>query len=220
MHTYFGLEYQQKLYVESDEPDQYLRQIDGLVYELDEADGKTHIGEFRIFLIDVESAVTDGEHVFSIFDSRQETVDYYSLLGSSTLEFKDCVLNALPGGERWSPNMLILDRLTLLPAYRGKGIGLRVLRNLFKQFRMGCGIVVMRPYPLQFEGGAVQKKIKSNEFQRLRLDLYDKNFHRALKRLRTHYALLGFKKVAGMPYMVADPLLPIPSVDLFSDGAF
>jgi hypothetical protein len=89
-------------------------------------------------VIDVESAVNERESTFDIFDHSSHTIDYYDFY-TPNMDFKPKVLSALRGGDRWAPNMLVLDRLELLPKYGGQGTGLRVLRWLHFHFAVGCG---------------------------------------------------------------------------------
>lgn len=48
------------------------------------------------------------------------------------------------GGEIWNFNLLILDRVEILPKYRGGGIGLLVLTSLIERFSAGAGVVGMK----------------------------------------------------------------------------
>ena len=122
-----------------------------------------------------------------------------------------------------SPNMLILDRMEILPKYRRMGIGLHALRCLQRQFSTGCGIVVMKPFPLQFEQGGPEKNMHEPEFVRFGLGDFDRNQKRATAKLRAYYARLGFVRVPRTEFMVADPYLPVPPLKLrstFGSGDF
>lgn len=206
-----ALKFQLELAVEDDEPERFIKSIDGTIYLYTSGDRKVKAGNFSVIVIDVESAVNERESVFDVFDYSSKTIDYFSLY-TPNLDFKPKVVKALDGDDRWAPGMLILDRLEVLPRFRGQVIGLRVLRWLRMQFSMGCGIVVMKPFPLQFEGGSPEENKNKPGFVRLRLDLFDTHFDRARKKLRLYYGKAGFTVVAGTPYMVADPMRPPPSL--------
>ena len=60
-------------------------------------------------------------------------------------------LHNLLGNEIENFNFLILDRVELLPKYRGDGVGLLVLRSLIERFGAEAGVVGMKPFPLQLE---------------------------------------------------------------------
>lgn len=207
-----ALKFQLELAVEDDEPARFIKFIDGTIYLYTDGERKVKAGNFSVIIIDVESAVNERESVFDVFDFSSKTLDYFSLYAPD-LDFKPKVLKALGGEDRWAPGMLILDRLEVLPKFRGQAVGLRVLRWLRMQFSMGCGILVMKPYPLQFEGGTPEENRSKESFVRLRLDLFGTDFQRALKKLRVYYGRAGFAVVAGTPYMVADPMRAAPSLE-------
>ena len=119
------------------EPGRFVKEIRGSVHNQVDDVRTVKIGSFFVIVIDVESAVNERESTFDIFDYSSRTIDYYDLY-TPDMDFKPKVLAALRGGERWAPNMLVLDRLEILPKYRGQGAGLRVLRCLQFHFGMGC----------------------------------------------------------------------------------
>lgn len=212
MYThYVTLDIAHVLSVDDSKYARYIKRIEGGIWIQHEI-RRTRAGTFRIFIVDAERAYNDGVDVFTVFDMHGETVNYFRLYGDD-LEFLPAVIKLLPGGERFAPGMLILDRLEILLKYRGHGIGLRVLRALQFQFSMGCGIVAMNPYPLQFEGGTPRENVGQQAFIAQRLDTFPTNFKKSLASLTRYYGRLGFKKVPGLEYMVADPYVRTPDLD-------
>lgn len=207
-----ALKFHLELAVEDDEPARFIKFIDGTIYLYVNGERKVKAGNFSVIIMDVVAAVNERESVFDVFDFSSKTIDYFSLYAPG-LEFKPKVLKALGGGDRWEPGMLILDRLEVLPGFRRQAVGLRVLRWLRIQFSMGCGVVVMKPFPLQFEGGTPEENKGKPDFVRLRLDLFDTDFHRARRKLRDYYGRAGFVVVAGTSYMVADPMRQAPTLE-------
>jgi len=202
------LEFTHELIVNDDEPSRYVKEIEGIVWVY-RGSRKHRAGRFSIFIINVELALANDESVFDIFDHTATTLDYLALYGDDC-EYSPEVTKALPGGERWSPNILILDRLELLPKYRGRGMGLQVLRCLQEQFSMGCGLVAMKPFPLQFEGGTPAERETEPKFMTMGLGEFDRNQRRATAKLCRYYAQLGFVRVPGTEFMISDPLMVLP----------
>lgn len=209
---YLSLQYSHNTLVDDREPGRFVKEIDGVILNQIDDVRTVRIGRFSVMVIDVESAVNERESTFDIFDYSSRTIDYYSLY-TPDMDFRPKVLAALQGGERWAPNMLVLERLEILPKYRGQGAGLRVLRWLHFHFGMGCGIVVMKPYPLQFEGGEPHENANETTFKRLRLGAFTAEFEPARKKLRDYYGRLGFRLVKGTEYMVADPFFAVRSLE-------
>lgn len=200
-----SLRYANETLVSDEDPRCFIKDIEGEIL-LDRADQEKKIGIFRVIIIDVECAVSSEESVFRVFDTEQTTLDYYSLYDDFH-EFKPSVVKAMGGDGRWEPNMLILDRLEIYPAYRGKTYGLHVLRWLQHHFSTGCGIVVMKPFPLQFEA-----RFKSDA-DSLELHRFTKDKRKAVKALRDYDARLGFRRVPKTEYMVRDPMLRFPTLE-------
>lgn len=189
--------------VTDEEPTQYIKEFEGTVYAYSR-DRKTRAGRITFFIIDVELAITEEESAFEVFDSRSATLTYWELY-KDDLEYSDAVQAVIDFEDFASPNLLILDRIEINPRYRGQGIGLDVLRWITRQFSLGCGLVAMKPFPLQFEGGPPADHANDPRFKALRLDSFDTDYCRALAKLRAHYEKLGFAQVPGTDLMVTDP---------------
>jgi len=206
------LEYRHASLVDDREPNRFHRCVDGELQLCadDDYDDRTCVGKFSVILIDVEAAINEQEDMFDVFDCSSRTVDYFSLYGDN-MEFVPKVTKVLKGGERWSPNMLILDRLEIFPDYRGRRYGLRALRWMQFHFSTGCGIVAMKPFPLQFEGGAKSGDGKE-AFDKLKLADFTDKKDAATRKLRTYYRQAGFVSVPGTEFMIGDPQMSLPAL--------
>lgn len=210
--AYVFLEYKQEVMADDVEPSRYIHCLEGDVV-LDHEDGREKAGRFRAFILDVELAMNDEYSVFDVFDSYSETIGYWDLYEDG-LEFTAKVVKLLKAGERWRPNMLILDRMEIFPKHRGKGIGLCALNCLQRRYSIGCGIIAMKPFPLQFEGGPPEENAHKKEFIEMGLGSFGRDLRRAKAKLRRHYARLGFVHVPGTEFMVADPFVHMPMIGL------
>lgn len=210
---HLGLRFAQELLVDDDEPTSFSKFIEGDVvhYFDDESDERAVIGHFSIVAVDVEAAVTERERLFDVFDANSKTIPYWDLYRSDA-RYKESVIRCLDGEHRWAPNLLILDRVEILPAFRHQLVGLRVIRWLCMRFATGCGLIAMKPFPLQYEGGSPQENAEKDDFVRYGLEEFTAGYEKALRKLQAHYARLGFKKVRGLPFMVADPYRSMPTL--------
>ena len=204
-------EFAQRVSVCDDEPSRYVSNISGTIgMHPEDDDDETEIGRFRIFIVNAEQAVNDEASLFDVFDRDEALGDYFSLYEDEDGAYTSAVLAALKIEPRWAPNMLILDRLEIEPAHRGMGYGLQVLRSLMERFAIGCGLIAMKPFPLQFENRSPAENSMRAGFKKMRLDLFSDDRRRADKKLRDYYAKLGFKRVRGTPLMVFDTEGRIP----------
>ncbi len=93
-------------------------------------------------------------------------------------------------------DFLYIGRCEILPDYRGHNLGLWSLVNVIATFGQGSSFVFLKPFPLQFEGG--------NQCllgDKLKLDVFTKSEKKAYKKLKEHYAKVGFVDVPRTEYM-------------------
>lgn len=106
---------------------------------------------------------------------------------------------------------MILDRVEILPKYRGGGIGLLVLTSLIERFGAGAGVVGMKPFPLQLE--PKQSRDSSAWVKRLRLGDLPRDAKVATEKLKRYYEKLGFVRMRSTPFMFRSMSWALPSVE-------
>jgi len=123
----------------------------------DEDDDEPHLaGRARLFLLNAGAAENDEDAppLLDLLDMRGETAAYLPLLDlTGPGNFSPAVCRILRDEMVLSQNMLILDRLEISPEFRRQQLGLRYMRTAIKRFGLGCRIVAIKPFPLQFEPG-------------------------------------------------------------------
>ena len=113
---------------------------------------KTTLGKIKLqacseFTTQISNGQNHNVRAREILDTYQHTFDYAdAVLDSDETSFSRRLHNLL-GNEIENFNFLILDRVELLPKYRGDGVGLLVLRSLIERFGAGVGVVGMKPFP-------------------------------------------------------------------------
>lgn len=184
-------------------PDRYAHEYEGSLRLLDEnyEPGVT-IGQFLATVLDVESAVNERQSILDVFDRTSETLGYFEALYEEDGSFQKPVMRLLYGENygMWEPNALILQRLVICREHRGFGYGLQALQALIEEFRVGVGLIAMKPFPLQFEGSVRARR--NRETTPYQLDAFSGRFRSARTKLRRYYGRLGFKLVPKTDYMV------------------
>jgi GNAT superfamily N-acetyltransferase len=178
----------------------FLGEHDGV---LRDADTEVVAGKVRLFIVDVDGAREAGISAFDLLDLEGATEPYAELLSSKIAgNFCPAVTNLLGGEDLvFSNNMLIIDRVELLPAYRGKDLGLRCMETCLRHFRLGCRVAAIKPFPLQFESGAKESEDWNGG---VKLSSFQENQRDATERLRRHYGRIGFRRVRRTKLMVCD----------------
>lgn len=195
--------------LQDDDPSYYSYSTSGTIVASDEYENTTLAGRFHLYYLDLGAALNAGFPIFDIFDYRADTLDYYQEIFEPSTEDLSAKLQSLFKESFGWGNVLILNRLELLPDFRGRNLGLMVMRRLIERFAAGAHVVAIKPFPLQFG------QSKSNEDgweSKLQLSDLDKDRRHATAKLRRHYARLGFKAMKGTPFMFRladDPLPPL-----------
>jgi GNAT superfamily N-acetyltransferase len=141
---------------EDEEPSRVIRKIDGTVFEcVGESDKEEKIGNLQCFLVQAGLAGEKGESLFEAMDSISDAAMecYEALFDPDTNEWSDSVQELYSGGPI-SPDLLFIDRVELDERHRGKGIGRAVVKEIIETFGLHCGLVVCKPFALQYEGWA------------------------------------------------------------------
>lgn len=184
-----------------DEPTTYLDEIAGDVVAHNEERSPCVAGRFSVYYVDCDGALNAGVSLFEVMDQNQEIHNYYAaLIDFETGDFRAEVVQAT-GADYLVGNILVLDRLELLPAYRGSGHGLALLRAMIRSFGRGAGVVAMLPFPSQF--GTLGADASNPEWRdKMEVGRMKRSKKAAIKRLHTYYATLGFRDIPGTEYMV------------------
>lgn len=111
-----------------------------------------------------------------------------------------------------SEDLLVLEHLSILPAHRGNNAGLLAMLDAIKRFGSECNAVAIEPFPLQLREWANEEDEKMRPDRRMGYASMPKGAAAAKKKLRAHYAKLGFKPVAGSTVMILDMGLKRPSL--------
>lgn len=123
------------------------------VYLINDDDEKVLIGKGSAVLYQYSKMLRNGYDPIDAFDDNHHE-EIYDLLFDGDYVYGTIVLKSdweemLLGSDSW--NILVKDRLEILPEFRHKGYGKEV-RSLLRSFFDGCyGIEVLKSFPLQLE---------------------------------------------------------------------
>lgn len=196
-----------------DEPSRFLQEYVGRIEweDPENTSVRVSIGSFRALLVDLVGAITEDESAYQVFDTTQSTwCVFEALFDINTEELTDATKKAAFGSDYpLNHGVFIIDRVAVLPEHRGHCVGLLTMKALIEEFRQASGLVVIKPFPLQFEGESPSpRQCPPDEWppnSALALDGFTQSMRSALSKLKKYYGRLGFKPVRGTDYMVLDP---------------
>ena len=181
------------------EPEHYLREERGQIIASDlDKKNSTVIGKFGLIYVDVENALNDAMSLYDVFDSDERTLEYYEAMYEMNGELKPRLTKLLKDDYFYDTNVLILDRLEVLPAYRGNDLGLTVMRQMIQRRGAGSAVVAIKPFPLQFEH---KRKADDEWRQQLCLASLHGDARSATAKLTRYYARLGFVRLPETAFM-------------------
>lgn len=99
-------------------------------------------------------------------------------------------------------NVLIVDRIILKQDYRNQAIGLFAIKKVIDVLSGGCGVVAIRPFPLQYSRGVNSENI---------VDATN-----AKNKLITHFNKIGFLPLGKTGWMIITPFNKQQYMDLDS----
>jgi hypothetical protein len=206
-HYFVFLEFdKEEVFLEDEGPEHYIYEVSGKIIALGPSARRIVAGQFNLYYFDICAALNAGESIFDMFDWKSTTIDYYpAIFEPGSLE-TSAKLKKLFKCDPFFGNILILDRLEILPSFRSRNLGLVVMRRLIERFGAGAILAAIKPFPLQFEHvppGADKWRT------RMRLSRLEKGTRKATTKLRLHYEKLGFLAMKGTPFMfrlLDDPL--------------
>lgn len=178
----------------------YFTEIKGdlLCYAGEEEESPVVAGRIQAYYIDVSGAESEGYSLFELFDTLQEGSECYQLLyDAQSEELAATFLAAFE--ETVEPNVLLLQRLEVLPSFRGARLGLAAIHRTIQQFGHGCGYVVLKPVPLQIE--PIRSASDQHWRKAMALERFPADIDAGVRRLRAYYGLLGFRLIPGSEWM-------------------
>jgi hypothetical protein len=172
------------------EPDDYVLTVQGRIC----TDEDTEIGRLLGYIIQVNHAINEEQDLFEACDAHSQTAtDYYeALFDHKTGEFKESIEEQL--GITHVGNILILDRIEVLPAYRKHGVGLAAACSFIDTFSNDVDdLAVGLPHPLQFTTDGRSADAEWNTKMNYQDLVRDKK--KATEKLQAYWSKLGIQRL-------------------------
>jgi len=222
---YFIYDQYSKHYI-VDEPEEYVRPISGYVEFIigdghdNEHEGKrerrTIAGRFEASYINVDNSLVAGVKLYGLMEtySAENAEVYETLFDPRTDILRKDVKELL--GDVTFRNILVINRVGILPTYRGMGIGLAAIWDIIQHHSAGCGIVALKAFPYQFRSGSRSGCLsfleESDWNKKMGYDPHIYTMEFAHEKLIFHLMKFGFKRIgdAGVVALSTSMQNPIP----------
>lgn len=157
------------------------------------------IGSVISYYFDVGNTIDSNQSVMELFDLEQPFLECYDTLYEGNY-FKDEISDQM--GDILYNNLFLIQKVEVDPKYRGNNYALVALIRIIQQFAHGVGLIVLKPFPLQFEGGQSETtKTKSN------YKLFVKDEKLAFSKIRRYWEKIGFQQIGDSEIWGLNPLM-------------
>jgi len=208
------------------EPEEYVRPISGYIEFLigdghDNAHEGTHerrslAGRFEASYINVDNSLVFGAKLYGLMGSYSAVMAeiHETLFDPHTDELRKNLKELL--GDVTFRNVLVINRVEILPTYRGMGIGLAAIWDIIQRHSAGCGIVALKAFPVQFSSGSRSGRLSFLEEcewnKKMGYDTHGYTMEFAHEKLIFHLMKFGFKRIGDTDVLALSTSIqhPIP----------
>ncbi len=188
------------------DPSDFVKEI-SIIIEHVEYPKRTLIGKGKVnhilffFFMDADFPLMD------LVDATQPVLDMSEVLFNLNPEedFYEKIQSHFEKDPPMNYNVCYLDRLEVLPAYRGKGLSGRIIANIAQHFYDSCGLMVLKAYPLQHELDILDHSSLDEWDVAMQYDALHKDLERSQYQLYNHYQKMGFSNPFDLEYFIAKP---------------
>jgi len=174
------------------------------------------VGKGDLYNILLGAAINDGIDSYPIFDWTQSLLD----LSDEIYDFEETNLReeilAYYNEEIYNPNIFYINRLELLPTYRGYGLGKKVIKDIVRRFSGACGLFVLKAFPLQNTATAKRTNDLDEWNKKMAFHKLEQDGEKAIYKMYSYYQSLGFTNILKNDYFFFNPLFKNERLDNIS----
>lgn len=163
------------------------------------------VGKGKLSLIHFGLAMDAGYPLHTVMDATSSILSMSEQLFSWEEDAHpfDKLDEHFEGEPIFNHDVCFVERLEVLPAHRGRGIGKAALISIARKFYNSCGLIVLKAYPLQHEA---RLPSDMDEWAKaMRLDELEQDLELAQYQLFNWYQKMGLSDPFDREYFIARP---------------
>jgi len=179
----------------------YVTEIEGDIFACDN-DGTEHlVGKVKYVSIDANDALDNGISPEYLLDIQSNTSHFMGeLYNRSGCYFRRKIQNLFIS-ETLNTNLLIVDRIEILPFFRGRSWFSKIINDGIRFFGFKAELIVLKAFPLQFEINTERKDLI--EWQtKMSIDKLCSDEKTAFRKIERFYRGAGFVKISNSGIMI------------------
>jgi hypothetical protein len=183
---------------------EFIQDIKG---DIRETEANVLVGRISALLVQVGRVADAGENLYEIMDDGSRELGKYHIafFKANDCEYKDSIQGQFV--DVFGLDLLIISEVEVEPAFRGRGLGLLAVSRTIDVFGENCGLVAMKPFPLQFTNYLDPGWCPPDCVEDAKTA-----FQAATRKLRSYWARVGFKPVGGTDYCALSPARKRPDL--------
>jgi GNAT superfamily N-acetyltransferase len=172
-------------------PDDFITVYEGNIIGMADDDSEEKIGTLILYIVEVGRAMNERISLFDVMDCLDgDSCDCFAnLFDPETEHLKPEVERLVSENRATQWDIMLIERLELVPEYRGRGLGRKVALRAIQKFGENCGIITCVPVPLQFSG------LGPN-------DERPKGLKSAQRHVRNFWQSVGFGRIPSSDYYI------------------
>ena len=171
-------------------------------------------GRFEALYINVDKCMANGVKLSGVMDAYSAEIAeiYETLFDPRTDELRKNVKELL--GNVTFRNILVIDRVEILPACRGMGLGLATIWDIIRRHSAACGIVALKAFPFQFSSGSRSGRLsfleESDWNNKMGYNTHSYTMEFAHEKLIFHLMKFGFRRIGDRGVMALSTSMQYP----------
>lgn len=155
---------------------------------------QTIIGKLTGFKILLDEGVNNDWNAYDIFDAQRTIFSIAEIIYDFETDSWNKKIEKFYDNNIVENDLLILDRIEILPAYKGFGIGKRWIKDFYMNFSQEVSLFVLKAFPLQLEAdAALGQNMEWREKMNYSND--EQNEKKANAKLLNYYKSIGFQLI-------------------------
>ncbi len=145
----YSINYHLQSSLNEESPDRYVNDYEAEILVYKSSGEFIQIGRVQFNIILVNQVRENNYNLFHVFDASSSILDFgMTYVDFETEEFNDTFME-LTNNEMYLDNICLITEYDLLPAFRGKNIGAKIMKDIYLRFSTGVGAFFIKAIPFQ-----------------------------------------------------------------------
>ncbi len=157
----FSINYQFQSDLDDENPDRYVNNYDAEILVYKPSGELIKVGRLKFSIILINQIIDHNYDLFHVFDASDSILEF----GMEFIDFENSEFNEHfmkhADEDMYLENLCLITEYELLPSFRGRNLGSKMLKDLYTRFGNGVGSIIINSTPFQ---QTVMNKIDEDQY--------------------------------------------------------